>query len=388
MSLQEKKVLIIEDDVSTAQMLEIGLKSHGFNTYIVCDAYDAMSYLNSTIPDAILLDIWIPGDINGIQLCEKIKSNRCKHTPVIILSAVDDEKTKLAGFDAGADDYVTKPFNLKLLVAKIKTFLYKKDIMEELIVNNRNLSELNSIKDDFLSVCSHDLKNIIMPIMEASSLMRDNIAPESHNKFSDIIYRQSKKMVNLLEMLLKSTINQDNNNKLNLKEINVSQFLHDYLNDCEIIQNVEHIEFNFEVLKEIKNWVIDPVKIDEVITNLVSNALKFTPEGGKITFILDGFRKGGLDYLVIGVKDTGEGIPPEKLSNIFDKYFTSRSYRKGLDMGLGLSICKTIVEQHDGLIWVESEVGQGSTFYFALPKVKKEFIEERKIISATSISAN
>jgi len=218
--------------------------------------------------------------------------------------------------------------------------------------------------------------------------MRDNIAPESHNKFSDIIYRQSKKMVNLLEMLLKSTTNHEDNNKLNLKEINVTQFMYDYVKDCEIIQNVEHIEFNLEILKKIKNWVIDSVKIDEVITNLVSNALKFTPEGGKITFILDGFRKGGLDYLVIGVKDTGEGIPSEKLSNIFDKYFTSRSYRKGLDMGLGLSICKTIVEQHDGLIWVESEVGNGSTFYFALPKVKNDPDLDRKIISTTTISTN
>ena len=388
MSSPKKNVLIIEDDVSTAQMLEMGLKSHGFSTYIVCDAYDAMAYLKSSVPDVVLLDIWIPGDMNGIQLCEKIKSNRCNYFPVIFISAVDDEKTKLAGFEAGADDYITKPFNLNLLVAKIRAFLDKKEIMEDLIVNNRNLAELNSIKDDFLSVCSHDLKNIIMPIMEASSLMRDKIAPESNHKFSDIIYRQSKKMVNLLEMLLKSSTNREDNNKLNLKEVNISEYLHDYVRDCELIQNVEHIEFNLEVLTDIKSWVIDPVKIDEVITNLVSNALKFTPEGGKITFILDAFIKGGLDYLVIGVKDTGEGIPADKLNNIFDKYYTSKSCSRGLDMGLGLSICKNIVEQHDGLIWVESNVGQGSTFYFALPKEKSNPKTERKIEQSTSISAN
>lgn len=385
---ESKHILIIEDDVSTAQMLEIGLRSYGFTTHLVCDAYSAMNYLKTRIPDIILLDFWVPGDMNGLQLCEKIKTNRFSYIPVIILSAVDDEKTKLVGFKAGADDYISKPFNLKLLVARINSFLHKKEIMEELVVNNRNLTELNSIKDDFLSVCSHDLKNIIMPIMEASSLMRDNIAPDSNLKFSDIIYRQSKKMVNLLEMLLKSTTNNEENNKLNLTEINITQFLQDYLKDCELIQNVEDIEFNLEMIKKIQNWIIDPVKIDEVITNLVSNALKFTPAGGKITFILDGFRKGGLDYLVIGVKDTGEGIAADKLDNIFDKYFTSRSYRKGLDMGLGLSICKTIVQQHEGLIWVESELGNGSTFYFALPKIKQNAASIRKTITSTSIGAN
>lgn len=373
MSFNKKapNILIVEDDIRTAEMLRLGLSAHGFNNEVAYDGYEALLYIEKEIPDVVLLDLCLPGGMDGLDLCRRIKTEYTDcFIPVIFLTAMDDVKTKVEGLDAGADDYITKPYDFLEVVARIRSILRIKQLQDELIVKNKNLEELNELKDEFISICSHDLRNIVMPIMEASVLIRDNIIPKSNGKFADIIHRQSKKMVGLLNNLLASMKSEKGDVELTLKNINVNKYLEQYVDDCVLVQNIQDVEVNLEVRKRIQEWAFDPSKIDEVLTNLVSNALKFVPSGGKITLILDGFRKAGKDYMVIGVQDTGEGIPEDKLQNIFNKYVTSNSGKRGIDMGLGLSICKSIVEQHGGFIWAESTVDIGSTFYFALPNQK------------------
>ncbi len=370
----EKKnplILVVEDDIRTAEMLRLGLSSRGFDSLIAYDAYEALLFIEKQIPDVVLLDLCLPGGMDGLDLCRRIKTEYAStFIPVIFLTAMDDVKSKVDGLDAGADDYITKPYDFMEVVARLKSMLRIKQLQDELVIKNKNLEELNELKDEFLSVCSHDLRNIVMPITEASALIRDNVIPHSTGKFADIIHRQSKKMVHLLNSLLTSLRSDRGDITLSMERVNVTKYLEQYVDDCVLVQNIQEVEVNLEIKKRIKHWQFDPAKIDEVLTNLVSNALKFVPAGGKITLLLDGFRKDGVDYLVMGVKDTGEGIPEDKLHSIFEKYVTSNSGNRGLDMGLGLAICKSIIEQHEGFIWAESTIGVGSTFYFALPEVK------------------
>ncbi len=365
------KVLIVEDDVRTAEMLEMGLVARGgFDCVIAHDGIQALGQIKKQIPDVILLDLCLPGGLNGFDICKQVKQNNDVFIPVIMLTAMDDVKSKVHGLDSGADDYITKPYDIVEVVARLNSILRVKDLQNELIDKNKSLEELNMLKDEFLSMCSHDLRNIIMPIMEASSLMRDNLLPDSNLKFSDIIYRQSKKMSGLLNALLKSFNIEQGKLVLNMNAVNVNEFIDQYVHDCMLLNDTTDVEINSEIRQNVNDWVFDSEKIDEVLTNLISNAIKFSVSGGKITVVLDKYYDSGEEYLMVSVRDTGEGIPKERLESIFEKFVSKNSPNNDLGMGLGLSICKNIVEAHGGKIWVKSEEGIGSEFSFIIPKLE------------------
>jgi len=286
------------------------------------------------------------------------------------LTAMDDIKSKVHGLDSGADDYITKPYNIIEVVARLNSVLRIKDLQNELIDKNNSLEELNILKDEFLSMCSHDLRNIIMPIMEASSLMRDNLLPDSNLKFADIIYRQSKKMSNLLNTLLKSFNIEQGKLILNMNKVNVDEFIDQYVHDCILLNDTTDVEINSEIRQNVSDWVFDAEKIDEVLTNLISNAIKFSVSGGNVTVVLDKYYESGEEYLMVSVRDTGEGIPKERLETIFDKFVSKDAPNNDLGLGLGLSICKNIIEAHGGRIWVKSEEGIGSEFSFIIPNLE------------------
>lgn len=370
-------ILIVEDDLRTAEMLDLALSSRGFHCSIAYDGFDALAKINDSIPDVVLLDICLPGGMNGFEVCSRIKNEFSSYfIPVIVLTAMDDIKSKVYGLDSGADDYITKPYDILEVVARIKSMLRIKNLQNELIVKNKNLEELNQLKDEFLSICSHDLRNIIMPIMEASSLMKDNILPASNLKFADIIHRQSKKMVGLLNSLLKSFASEQGQLVLKPKKLAVQDFVKQYVKDCILLRSVENVEIKYELRVKDKEWVLDPEKIDEVLTNLVANSLKFIHSEGTITIILDKIFTDYGEFIRIGVKDTGEGIPDNKLQNIFNKFVTANTGKNNLGMGLGLSICKAIVEKHGGNIWAENNVDGGCTFYFTIPRIEISDLEE------------
>jgi len=365
------KVLIVEDDVRTAEMLEMGLAARGsFSCTVAHDGIQALEQIKKQVPDAILLDLCLPGALNGFDVCKQVKQNSDVFVPVIMLTAMDDIKSKVHGLDSGADDYITKPYNIIEVVARLNSVLRIKDLQNELIDKNNSLEELNILKDEFLSMCSHDLRNIIMPIMEASSLMRDNLLPDSNLKFADIIYRQSKKMSNLLNTLLKSFNIEQGKLILNMNKVNVDEFIDQYVHDCILLNDTTDVEINSEIRQNVSDWVFDAEKIDEVLTNLISNAIKFSVSGGNVTVVLDKYYESGEEYLMVSVRDTGEGIPKERLETIFDKFVSKDAPNNDLGLGLGLSICKNIIEAHGGRIWVKSEEGIGSEFSFIIPNLE------------------
>ncbi|MEW6536094.1 MAG: ATP-binding protein [Candidatus Auribacterota bacterium] len=370
-----RTILIVEDDFQTAEMLEMALSSQDFHCVIASCGNDAISLLDKIQPDVVLLDIGLP-DIDGFDVCVQIKNRKSDNfIPVIMLTARDDTKSKVSGLYAGADDYITKPCNVMEVVARIRSMLRIKTLQDELIVKNEHLNALNAVKDEFLSICTHDLRNIIMPIMEASSCMKEtNMNIVQTQKMADIIHRQSKKMVGLVNSLLESF--QCDYSKVSIvqQKIDLPVFLKNFINDCKVLYASSSIEFRIDIRSDVECGFFDPEKIDEVLTNLISNAVKFTPEGGAITLIIDTYKEQDKELLLLAVQDTGDGIPCEELGIIFDKYVTASSNKKKLGTGLGLSICKTIVQEHGGKIWAESKPGFGSVFYFTLPQVGNSVI--------------
>ncbi|MCB1196038.1 HAMP domain-containing histidine kinase, partial [bacterium] len=251
------------------------------------------------------------------------------------------------------------------VIARVQAMLRVKVLHDLLNEKKEKLEELHSIKDEFLSICSHDLKNIIMPVMEASSMMRENLVPANNTKFADIIYRQSKKMVTLLNNLLHSFKTQGNSPILCCEIVDVRAFFEEYIRDCSMMYRARSLKISIDIDKEVDTWVFDKEKIDEVLTNLISNAAKYTPSGGTIHVRVT------IDHgnnLAVSVIDSGRGIPRAILPRIFDKFVTTPSDENKNGVGLGLAICKTIVEKHGGSIHVKSKEGEGSEFSFTIPQ--------------------
>ena len=358
-------ILIVEDDRHTVEMLQLALIPCGFMCHNASTGNEALEYIKHSKPDIVLLDVGLP-DVDGYSVCTDIRTHmNGTYIPVIMITAKDDVTSKVNGFNSGADDYITKPYEISEVIARINAVLRMKSLHDQLKEKSKKLEELHTVKDEFLSICSHDLKNIIMPVMEASSMMRENLVPANNTKFADIIYRQSKKMVTLLNNLLHSFKSQNNSPVLNFSRVDVRDFFENYVTDCSMMYRSHSFAISFDMDQRIGKWVFDKEKIDEVLTNLVSNASKYTSQGGEISISVEIDES---ENLLVRVKDNGKGIPAAILPRIFDKFVTNRSDENRNGVGLGLAICKSIIEKHGGSIWVNSKDGQGSEFCFTLPK--------------------
>ncbi|MCG8699783.1 MAG: response regulator, partial [Bacteroidales bacterium] len=176
-------VLIVDDDFSNLQVLGFFLKQQGYSVWAATDAYEAYDILKTEMPDIILLDVMMP-KVNGYEVCKKIKSDKkLAHIPVLFLSALNDPDDILMGFDAGASDFITKPFKKQVVLARVNTHLQLKLQAQELAEANtqlenkvkertknleeanKKLTELDSMKFEFLQIISHEIRNPLNGIL-------------------------------------------------------------------------------------------------------------------------------------------------------------------------------------------------------------------------------
>jgi signal transduction histidine kinase len=238
----------------------------------------------------------------------------------------------------------------------------------QLEIKNSELFELNTLKTEYISIASHDLRTPISQIMGLSQLLlRDSKNPltEKQKKLLDKILESAEFQLSLVSDILDITKVETGYMKLELELTDINSLIKRSVDSLEELIQSKGIQINVHTLKEHRLVKIDGLKILQVINNLIGNAVKFTYEGGKI----DVYTNIEDDWLVITVKDTGVGIKEKELEQIFDKFGSNR--RKGTmgekGTGLGLSICKKLIELHKGEIGVSSEYGIGSTFYFKTP---------------------
>jgi signal transduction histidine kinase len=349
----------------------------------------------------ILLDVQMPG-MTGFDTARIIKEReKTRDIPIIFLSAVGrDERFIYEGYRLGAVDYLTKPFDPGILKAKVAVFaeLYRQKLQlqrqatlmkqqaELLQQANEQLTQADLYKDDFLSVISHELRTPLNFITGFASILDDEVvgplSDEQHECLGKIL-NGSERMLGLVNDLLDFAKIQAEKFLLDVRPLDYAALVEDMAGSLQALAGPRRIALVTEVA------VADPVPLDgvrvgQVLTNLISNAIKFTPEGGEIRVRawVDG------DCLITEVADNGIGIAPENLSKVFEKF-------KQLDMsatrqvggtGLGLAITKALVEAHGGTIVVTSEPQVGSTFRFSLPVAARVVVPPPVTPSAHSSS--
>lgn len=240
-------------------------------------------------------------------------------------------------------------------------------MQRELAKKNAQLRHLNEQKNQFLGVAAHDLRNPLSGIMGFSEflLQEQDLSREEQQEFLQIIHQSSQFMLQLVNDLLSYTALESGKLQLRLEKIDLVAQIQRNIEVNRVIAQPKGIKISFEYDTGLPSVLIDTSKIDQVLNNLVSNAIKYSYPNSQINVTL----KRDDSQVVIAVQDEGQGIPTDELDKLFKPFQkTSVQSTAGEEStGLGLAIVKNIVQGHQGRIWVTSEVGKGSTFYIALP---------------------
>ena len=235
-------------------------------------------------------------------------------------------------------------------------------------IKNKELSELNTLKTEYISIASHDLRSPISQIMAMAQLLLKNkpsVPTEWQKKLIERILESAEFQLSLVSDILDITRVETGYIKLDLELNDINSLIIKSVESVKELTVNKGIKINVYGLEELRFVKLDSLKIQQVINNLIGNAVKFTYENGEIDVYVDIEN----DMLIVKIKDTGIGIAKENVADIFKKFAMHRKNgtigEKGT--GLGLSICKKLIELHNGEIGVNSELGKGSTFYFKVP---------------------
>lgn len=359
-------ILIVDDNPNNIKVIAIILRTLKYKIVIATNGEQAIDLVEQTRPDLILLDVMMP-KIDGFETCKIIKSkSENENIPVIFITALTDSDSLVKGFRVGGVDYITKPFNKDELVSRVKTHLDLKLTRDRLIQTTNHLEELNALKDKMFSVIGHDLRSplssVKMTLEFLSQVKKSEDDPFAEN--INIMLKTTDEVFGLLENLLgwaKSESGNLNINKEVLKLDDIVFSIH-MLNKGNIAQ--KNINFETDVTTSDTIFAdLNTFKI--VLRNLVSNSIKFTPDGGTIK-ILSEYKD---DKVRITVADNGVGIEEENISKLFNPaiHHTTYGTKSEAGSGLGLTLCHDFIVKNDGRIWVESELGKGTQFHIELP---------------------
>ncbi len=364
-----EKILVIDDEPINLEVIKTHLSQYNYEVLTALDGQDGLEKIENEEPNLILLDLMMPR-LSGYQVCQQARLyHPMMELPIIMLTAKNQIGDVVRGFDAGANDYLTKPFFKMELLVRIRTHLQL-----------ANLRELNASKDKFFSIVAHDLRGPFLPLLGLSqmlSTMADKISPADLQEIGQSIHYAAKNIFDLLENLLQWARLQQGKLEHHPTRLNLSQV---------VAQTVQLLAAN-AVNKEIRlvNGVLpdlfvyaDENMLSTVIRNLTSNALKFTPSGGQVT--ISGIRRNtepgicqanNYSCIEVAVNDTGVGMSPRHVAQLFkiDVHHTTLGTDQEQGTGLGLIICKEMVEKNGGQIWVESEIDKGTTVKFTVQLV-------------------
>ncbi len=360
-------ILIVDDTPKNLQVLGKTLHEIGYNIAVANSGNQAIDSIEKEKPDLILLDIQMP-EMDGFEVCRRLKQNEeTKDIPIIFLTAVTESSKIIEGFELGAVDYITKPFNSSELSVRVATHL-------EIKQSRERLHELNATKDKFFKIIAHDLRNPFTGIIGLSENIEriltttQTVGIDKILKYTQIIHSSAISAESLLENLLEWAKSQSGRLDIHPKIISIDQIFN---KNIELMKGMAlKKEIEIEKQETVDEAFADELLVNTIIRNLLSNALKFTEKGGKV--YLSSKQKG--DWIEISIQDTGIGIDPKNIGKIFriDSKFTNLGTDKEKGTGLGLLLCKEFVEKQGGNIWVSSVLGEGTTFSFTVPAKTKE----------------
>ncbi|KPA13933.1 signal transduction histidine kinase [Candidatus Magnetomorum sp. HK-1] len=419
------KILVVDDKPQNLHVLFTLLTKQGYEVRPVLNAEQALSNAWGTNPpDLILLDIMMP-EINGFEVCENLKTDvRSKDIPILFISALGNVNEKLKAFSAGGIDYITKPFQEQELLARVDTQMtlrrQQKDLekknkqleaeiarrkqTEEELRKAKNKAEIaNKAKSNFLSNISHEFRTPLNSIIGFASIIRkDNLLSEPYREFGQIIESSGKSLLSLINELL--DLGKIEAGKLDLVQTNIDllRLIKNVIKILKIHAEEQGISLILDAADNLPPFVNgDPNRLNQILINIVSNAIKFTKKGSVILRVgcttpdqsledkfipivlpinTDGRYNQWIRFEII---DTGIGIDLENFDTIFKPFEQAGDQKYSIQgTGLGLTISRSIIQLMNGSFQIRSKLGEGSTFridlYLPVTQNKNEFTSTDK----------
>jgi signal transduction histidine kinase len=364
MNAEEQTILLVDDVPKNIQLLGSILKEEKYELEFATSGKEALEWLNTKPFDLVLLDIMMP-EMDGFEVCRKIKENpSTKDVTVIFLTAKTDYQSVIQGFEMGAVDYITKPYNRKELLMRVRTHL----IIQR---QRKQLEQSNLFEKKIFSIIGHDLRSPVGNIrtyIDAFLMTHEDLDEATRVLLKDL-YLLSDNAFNLLENLLSWAKSQSGGINYRPQAENIPALISNVLLLFNKQAENKRIAVKYTGQEEVRGY-FDPALLSVVIRNLLSNAIKFTPRGGEVTLsAYPVVEKENVDRIVIRIADTGIGMSPEMMDNLMNKniHFTTYGTDNEKGSGLGFQLCKELVHLNHGSIWIESIVNSGSTFYISLP---------------------
>ncbi|HEY9072016.1 MAG TPA: response regulator [Candidatus Ozemobacteraceae bacterium] len=365
-------ILIVDDAPANLSLLAGMLKKSGFRVRPVPSGRLALSAAEHLPPDLVLLDINMP-EMDGFEVCRRFKENDAlRDIPIIFLSALTEPLDKVTAFQMGAVDFISKPFHIEEVLSRVRTHLKIRGLQLALATRNREvetaygqLKQLEKARDDLIHMLVHDLRAPLQGILGFLSLLKQD-APKLDPKHLEYIQHclsGSERLLGMINDLL--DLNRLESGKMPIHPHPVSplDLLQQALNSLQG-RTLNHT-LRIDTSGAPMEIAVDPVLIRRVLENLVGNAVKFSPRDSTIGITI----RSTPSETQFEVSDEGIGIPAEFQASIFDKFAQLQHPIEGYSgsTGLGLAICRLIVEAHGGRIGVQSTPDHGSTFHFTIP---------------------
>ena len=381
---RRKKVLVVDDEASNRELLEALLTSLGYDVEMAIDGHAALVMLDSS-HDLVLLDVMMPG-IDGFEVVRRIRNeSSVPNIPICMVTALSGKEERLRAVTAGANDFIAKPIDKTELTVRTASLLIMKEsqdnatrYLEELEAKNHLLQEsrdqilkLGEVKKEFMEIATHDLKTPLTNILGFSCIISSQIPPgstmttEAHDWVTRIT-AQCRIMKEIIESFLDFSALEDGRIALASEPLDLNELARNALERNAGYAEKKGITHHMDLEPDALLINADKNRLNQVLENFLSNAIKFSPRGKQVTVCT---RKTGASFLV-EVSDSGPGLTEEDMKKLFVKYARLSNKPTGGEKssGLGLAICKKIIELQGGTTGARNNAEGGATFWFELPK--------------------
>lgn len=367
---QDYKILIVDDVVSNVLLLKILLTNEKFQVCTANCGNMCIEQAKKEKPDLILLDVMMP-DISGFDTAVILKKDpETADIPIIFLTALNNPSDLVHGFQVGANDFLTKPFNKEELVVRVMHQIALVAAKRLIQKQNEELRATINNRDKMYSVIAHDLRSPMASIrmvlnLVVSAVSRDVVGAEMF-ELLDKANKESEECHDLLDNLLKWTKSQTGRLTVVLQDLDLNDIIPGVVEIFEMIAMTKKITLQYRGTETPLIVRADNDMLKTIVRNFMSNAIKFSPEGSTIdiTMTPEG------DFARVSVRDHGVGIAEDRLATIFHKGETTYGTDGEEGSGLGLQLCADFARKIGGDVRVESVLGEGSTFSALLPLKK------------------
>ncbi|MFM6138506.1 MAG: response regulator [Sphaerospermopsis kisseleviana] len=390
-------ILIVDDNPVNLKLLDLILSTAGYKVKKEMNGLEVIKQVPVLLPDLILLDIMLP-DITGFEICEQLKSNPLTASiPIIFMTALTDTVDKVKGLSLGAVDYITKPFKKEELLARVRTHLHLKNLIQslenqnielrELTQKNQDLEqrvaertaelqealekekELNQLKSRFITMASHEFRTPLAIISSSSAILEnfsDRLSPDKKQEHLKTIQNTIVHITQILDDVLMINRAEAHKLELHLQSGDIIAFCHHLKEETES-RNTKHIiDLSLNIDPEMAIFQFDKKLLWQILHNIINNAIKYSPYHNCINLSLTKDN----NKIIFEVQDSGIGIPQEDQAKLFESFHRGANIGNIPGTGLGLSIVKKCLDLHQGEITIKSEVGQGTSVRFSIPFIK------------------